>query len=50
MRASLKAQGDDLMGSLRQILSQLEMTGDGLSEAVDRTLQEQANAGLKKIS
>ncbi len=50
MRQALKMQGDDLMNSLRQILSQLEMTGDGLSEAVDRTLQEQANAGLKKIS
>jgi hypothetical protein len=50
MRAALKMQGDDLMNSLRQILSQLEMTGDGLSEAVDRTLQEQASAGLKKIS
>jgi len=50
MRASLKLQGDELMNSLRQILSQLEMTGDGLSEAVDRTLQEQAAASLKKIS
>jgi len=46
MRASLKMQGDDLMGSLRQILVQLEMTGDGLSDAVNRTLQQQA---AKKI-
>jgi hypothetical protein len=50
MRSSLKLQGDEMMNSLRQILAQLEMTGDGLSEAVDRTLQEQANSGLKKIS
>ncbi|MGB9152813.1 MAG: hypothetical protein WCD70_06970, partial [Alphaproteobacteria bacterium] len=47
MRTSLKLQGDDLMGSLRQILVQLEMTGDGLSDAVNRTLQQQA---MKKIS
>ena len=46
MRAALKLQGDDLMGSLRQILVQLEMTGDGLSDAVNRTLQQQA---AKKI-
>lgn len=50
MRSSLKLQGDELMNSLRQILAQLEMTGDGLSEAVDRTLQEQAEIHLKKIS
>jgi hypothetical protein len=49
MRQALKAQGDDLMGSLRQILSQLEMTGDGLTEAVNRTLEQQATAGLQKI-
>jgi hypothetical protein len=46
MRASLKMQGEDLMSSLRQILVQLEMTGDGLSDAVNRTLQQEA---LKKI-
>jgi TolA-binding protein len=49
MRSSLKVQGDDLMGTLRQILTQLEMTGDGLSEAVDRTLQQQAADNLKKM-
>jgi hypothetical protein len=49
MRASLKMQGDELMSSLRQILSQLETTGDGLSEAVDRTLQQQAADELKKM-
>jgi ABC-type transporter Mla subunit MlaD len=49
MRDGLKAQGDELMNSLRQILSQLEQTGDGLTEAVNRTLEQQANAGLQKI-
>ncbi|MDE2030455.1 MAG: hypothetical protein KGI97_07840, partial [Alphaproteobacteria bacterium] len=49
MRASLKLQGDELMGTLRQILVQLELTGDGLTDAVNRTLQEQAAAELKKI-
>jgi hypothetical protein len=49
MRSSLKLQGDELMSSLRQILAQLEMTGDGLSEAVDRTLQQQAADELKKM-
>jgi hypothetical protein len=50
MRAALKLQGDELMNSLRQILNQLEMTGDGLTDAVNRTLQQQASAGVKKIS
>jgi hypothetical protein len=49
MRSSLKVQGDELMTSLRQILVQLEMTGDGLSDAVDRTLQQQATDNLKKM-
>ncbi|MDR3448625.1 MAG: hypothetical protein P4M15_02540, partial [Alphaproteobacteria bacterium] len=49
MRASLKLQGDELMSSLREILSQLETTGDGLSEAVDRTLKAQAEDNLKKM-
>jgi ABC-type transporter Mla subunit MlaD len=49
MRAALKVQGDDLMSSLRQILTQLEMTGDGLTEAVNRTLEQQVEAGMQKI-
>ncbi|MDE1901387.1 MAG: hypothetical protein KGI37_07075, partial [Alphaproteobacteria bacterium] len=49
MRASLKMQGDDLMSTLRQILVQLELTGDGLTDAVNRTLQQQAEDNLKKI-
>jgi hypothetical protein len=50
MRASLKLQGDELMSSLRQILIQLEMTGDGLGDAVDHALQQKAASGLKKIN
>jgi len=49
MRMALKLQGDELMNSLRQILTQLEMTGDGLSEAVSNTLMQQAAAGTKKL-
>ncbi|MDD4616417.1 MAG: hypothetical protein PHW76_04770 [Alphaproteobacteria bacterium] len=50
MRTALKDQGDELMSSLRQILAQLEMTGDGLTDAVNSTLREQAAVGLKKLS
>ena len=50
MRTALKLQGEDLMNSLRQILTQLETTGDGLTDAVNNTLQQQAAAGVKKIS
>ncbi len=50
MRAALKLQGEDLMNSLRQILTQLETTGDGLTDAVNNTLQQQAAAGVQKIS
>ncbi len=50
MRQALKSQGDDLMTSLRQILTQLDMTGDALTDAVDRTLEKQVSEGLKKIS
>jgi hypothetical protein len=42
MRVALKLQSEDLMNSLSQILNQLEMTGDGLTDAVDKTLQQQA--------
>ncbi len=50
MRTALKTQGEDLMRSLGQILMQLEATGDGLTDAVSRTLEAQATAGAKKIS
>ncbi|MBV8061608.1 MAG: hypothetical protein JO126_02105 [Alphaproteobacteria bacterium] len=50
MRVSLKLQGDELMGSLQQILRQLSVTGDALGDTVDQVLQEQAQAGLQKIS
>ncbi len=42
MRAALKMQGEDLMTSLHQILVQLELTGDGLTDAVNTTLRRQA--------
>ncbi len=45
MRTALKMQGEDLMNSMRQILTQLENTGDGLTDAVNRRLEEQ-----KKVS
>ena len=50
MRVSLKLQSDELMMSLQQILSQLSVTGDTLSETVDHTLRARAEEGLKKIS
>ena len=50
MRVALKLQSDELMSSLRQILVQLEMTGDGLSDAVDTALQQKAVAGLQKMN
>ncbi|MDR3425168.1 MAG: hypothetical protein P4M13_08910 [Alphaproteobacteria bacterium] len=50
MRTALKLQGDDLMGTLRQILSQLELTGDGLTDAVSRTLHQQVMMGSKKLN
>ena len=50
MRVSLKLQSDELMMSLQQILSQLSVTGDTLSETVDHTLRARAAEGLKKIS
>jgi ABC-type transporter Mla subunit MlaD len=49
MRVSLKMQGEELMGSLQKILSQLSETGDALSDTVDEVLQQQAADGLKKI-
>ena len=49
MRVSLKMQGEDLMGSLQQILTQLSSTGDTLSDTVDQVLQQQAAANLKKM-
>lgn len=50
MRTALKTQGDDLMRTLSQILMQLEATGDGLTEAVGRTLEAQVAEGAKRIS
>ena len=50
LRVSLKLQGDELMGSLRQILDQLENTGDGISDAVGQVLRDQAAGGLGKLS
>lgn len=51
MRAALKLQGEDLMGSMRLILAQLEMTGDGLTDAVNSALRQQlAAGGGKKIN
>ena len=47
MRTSLQTQGEELMQYLQKILSQLEMSGDGLSDAVYATLQQQAD---KKVS
>ncbi len=50
MRVTLKLQGDDLLGSLEQILDQLSHTGGAMSDAVDGSLQQQAINSLKKIS
>lgn len=50
MRVSLKLQGEELMSSLQQILTQLSMTGDSLSDTVDSVLQQQAAKNLQKIS
>lgn len=51
MRTALKLQGEDLMSSLRLILAQLEMTGDGFTDAVNNTLrQQQASAGSNKAA
>ncbi|MDD3030206.1 MAG: hypothetical protein PHS57_08035 [Alphaproteobacteria bacterium] len=47
MRSALKLQGEDLMKSLHQILTQLEMTGDGLTDAVGSVLQKQGVSGKK---
>ncbi|MGE3623461.1 MAG: hypothetical protein AB7H77_06290 [Bdellovibrionales bacterium] len=50
LRVSLKLQGEDLMNSLKQILAQLEATGDGIGDAVATVLREQAGSGLNKLS
>ncbi|MGE4350739.1 MAG: hypothetical protein AB7E52_00960 [Bdellovibrionales bacterium] len=50
MRVTLKLQGDDLMGSLEEILRQLSGAGDAMSTAVDGSLQRKAIDSLKKIS
>lgn len=50
MRVTLKLQGDDLMGSLEDILRQLSGAGDAMSTAVDGSLQRKAADSLKKIS
>jgi hypothetical protein len=49
MRVSLKLQGDELMMSLQQILSQLSSTGDSLTDSVDHVLKSRAEEALKKI-
>lgn len=50
MRVSLKLQGDELTGSLAQILRQLSETGDTMSDTVNLVLQQQAEQNLQKIS
>ncbi len=49
MRVALKLQSDELMGSLRQILLQLEETGDGISETVDTVLHQRAAEALQHM-
>ncbi len=49
MRASLKSQGDELLGSLEQILRQLSATGDAISDTVTDVLQQQAERNLERI-
>ncbi|MFA5041436.1 MAG: hypothetical protein WC464_07375, partial [Bdellovibrionales bacterium] len=46
MRTALRLQSEDLMNSLGQILNQLGATGDGLTDAVNRTLQAQGGRKL----
>ncbi|HAX90794.1 MAG TPA: hypothetical protein DCY07_01100 [Rhodospirillaceae bacterium] len=50
MRVTLKLQGDDLLGSLENIMHQLSGAGDAMSDAVDGSLQQKAINSLKKIS
>ncbi|NCC03071.1 MAG: hypothetical protein EOM37_03340 [Proteobacteria bacterium] len=50
MRVTLKLQGEDLLGSLEQILAHLSGAGDAMSSAVDGNLQQKAINSLKKIS
>jgi hypothetical protein len=49
MRVSLRTQGEELMGLLQQIMTQLALTGDTLTDAVDTTLQQHAADALKRI-
>jgi hypothetical protein len=49
MRVSLKLQSEELMMSLQQILTQLSLTGDSLTDSVDQTLKARAEESLKKI-
>jgi ABC-type transporter Mla subunit MlaD len=49
LRVSLKVQGEDLMNSLQQILTQLSTTGDALGDTVDEVLRNQAADELKKM-
>jgi len=48
MRVTLKLQGDDLMGSLEDIMRQLSGAGDAMSSAVDGSLQQKAINSLRK--
>jgi len=51
LRVSLKLQGDELMNSLKQILDQLENTGDGIGDSLSQALRAQsAAAGINKVS
>ncbi len=50
MRATLKLQGDDLVHSLEQILRQLSMAGDMMSDTVDGVLQQRAADTLRRMS
>ncbi len=49
LRVTLKLQGEELMGSLEQILQQLANAGDTMENTVDQVLQEKAAKGLQKI-
>jgi len=48
MRVTLKLQGDDLLGSLEDIMRQLSGAGDAMSSAVDGSLQQKAINSLRK--
>ena len=47
MRVTLKLQGDDLLGSLEDIMRQLNGAGDAMSSAVDSSMQQKAINSLR---